>query len=408
MKTSGSLLTFILFLTLTTSTLIIYGDPEAGESQHLSLIIDMDGMPIEYANNESAAILMNTTTGVIARVQCISLGEEPIRLNEINTVFIIADYDLISKPEKIDVILNPGDNVTFIQTWQFDNNLLDQNISLISGVYKVKYEIKYSIQNINETISGPPFFIDFNVNPMKSVFGVLATASLAFTTLSAIRLVSNFGGSASTEIKNSIKDAKFSPSAELRSFYKETGFSKMQSEFGQRTIGYASNKWKKDKCPECRTDWEPDSDFCQVCGTTKEQAEEKHANSLLQKALNAGEEIVDSVDGLTLGDIAIQLSDNVTPTGDIIELLTFSGLAIVQPRISKNWNQKSRNLVFTGLQWGLYAVFWIQACGISTISLFYLGLAIFSGILLPIIIGKIYTDKIKDGVKEYWSNFGKR
>ncbi|TFH16689.1 hypothetical protein E4H04_06235, partial [Candidatus Bathyarchaeota archaeon] len=222
MKTSGSLLTLIIFLTLTTSALIIYGDPEAGESQHLSLIIDMDGIPIEYANDESAAILMNTTTGVIARVQCISMGEEPIQLNEINTVFIIADYDLISKPEKIDVILNPGDNVTFIQTWQFDNHLLDQNISLISGVYKVKYEIKYSIQNKNETISGPPFFIDFNVNPMKSVFGVVATASLAFTTLSAIRLVSNFGGSASTEIKNSIKDAKFSPSAELRSFYKET------------------------------------------------------------------------------------------------------------------------------------------------------------------------------------------
>ena len=393
---SGLLTIFIL------SFLPVYGVIGQSNEQLISVEIDLNRKPITEALTEEDAIPLNST-GMIARVQCINYRSGSVLLRDVKTTFIVADIDAVSKNDPIEITLNPFDNVTFVQRWEFDNHVLNQDFALISGKYQVRYDVFYTVNGTDEIIRGIPFFIDFNTNPLRSVFGAVSTIAFAVTTFSAVKLVSSLRNSFRYEMENSYKDASFKASSELKSFYQETGFSKIQNEFTERMFGYASSKWKREKCPECGSSWKKDSNVCQKCGITLEQAKAKYSESLTQKAVQAGKEITSSIDGLSLSEVAAQLGDGVTPTADIVELLTFSGLALVQPRLSKNWSAKTRSLVFTGAQWSLYSVFWFNACGISSVSLLYLILAIASGIMLPVVFMRIFTNRIREKVVEYWN-----
>lgn len=370
-------------------------------NQPIELIIDLNGTPISEATSEDTPILYDQNefkTSII----CKSNSNESIFIEEVKTTFIIADIDIINKREAIEKTVLPYNNMTFIQTWRLNNGVLNQNFALISGIYKVRYDIKYSIGEETSTSSSTPFYIDFNVNPIKSVLGLVTTLTLITTTLSTLSLINTIKKGIPNEIESSSTNAMFKPSSELRSFYKETGFSKLQSEFTTRTFGITSRQWRNDVCPNCGTEWVEESDTCSNCGITLKEAEELHSNNIIKKALNVGKEIAESVDGLSFGEILLQLGDNITPTTDILELLTFSGLAIAEPRLSKDWNKKTRDLLFKTLQWTLYSLFWINTCGISAISLVYLGIAIISSTLIPLIINKIYSDKILKQASMFW------
>ena len=308
--------------------------------QPLLLVIDVNNIQISEALEESNPILFNQS-GFQARIQCFSVNET-IMLHDVKTTFILADIDLISKTEPIDRTLTPGNNVTFIQKWEIDNRVLDSEIALISGIYQVRYDVLYSINDKQEIASGPPFFVDFNANPFKSVFGVVATVSFVVTTFSGLRLLSYMSKSVPKEIELSSKNAIIKPSVELKSFYTERGASKIQSEFAKRTFSTLSNRWKKDTCPKCGVDWDENLEICSNCGTKLEEAEVLYSENLKTKAINAGREIAESVDGLTLGEIIAKVGDNITPTADILELLSFSGLVIADTRLSKEWNKKAR------------------------------------------------------------------
>jgi hypothetical protein len=161
---------------------------------------------------------------------------------------------------------------------------------------------------------------------------------------------------------------------------------------------------RSEKCPKCKVDWPKDSEQCPNCDLTLKEAEELYAESLAKKALNTSKEVVESVDGLSLSDIASSLGEGITPAIDIIEIITFSGLALIQPRVSKTWSKKTRSLIFTGLQTTIYSLFWFQAVGVGTVSLTMLVIAILSGIFLPIIFGKVLGDNIKEKVRVFWDS----
>ena len=374
------------------------------QADKVSVTVYFNNISIESASTQVTAITM-LNTGNVGYVNISVVGEESIYLEEIKTVFIVADLDVLDKKDSLGVTVSPGNNFTFIQNWEFDNSI-NEDFSLISGIYTVRYDVKYREGANEQIIRGDPFYIDFKVNPITSVFGAVSTIALAVTTFSAIKLVGSFSKSIPGEVSASINNAQFKASSELKSYYIETGLSKLQGEFANRIIRASPKRWSGEKCPECGTQWNKDAESCSVCGTTLDRVEEIQEQSLRSRALSIGADLAGSTDGLTLGQIAAQLGENVVPTADVLELLTFSGLAVVQPRLSKNWNKKTSNLLFTGIQWSLYSLFWINSCGITTVSLAYLGLAIASGVLLPIIIGRIYTKRIKDKIAQYWKKGG--
>jgi hypothetical protein len=184
-------------------------------------------------------------------------------------------------------------------------------------------------------------------------------------------------------------------------YYKGKSYSMFQAEVSNAVFEYLSSS-RRDKCPKCETDWPKDVDECPNCMITSEETDGLYVKSLVDKILDSCKEFVDSVSGLSLSNIAHSFSEGETPTFSILSVMTSSGLTIIQPRVSKDWRDKTRKLVFTGLRTAIYSLFWIQACGIESLSLVMLVVAIVSGLMIPILSSKILGDNIKGKARDYW------
>jgi len=85
-------------------------------------------------------------------------------------------------------------------------------------------------------------------------------------------------------------------------------------------------------------------------------------------------------------------------------VLINSGLSIAQPRMGKNWNAKTRKLVFKGLSTALTSVLWIQAIGFEVMSLSMLAVALLTATVPALIISKIFENMIKVKTKLFWGS----
>jgi len=372
------------------------------QDENLQAFMVMDRVNVTDAYNEENSILVDPVEGVLARIEYIAVGDQPLDIIEFKTVVIVSDFDAISQKDKLDVTLSPADNFTFIQAWKFKNYVGTEQLALISGVYRLRYDLHYRIQGQTHVLKGKPFYVRFNSNPMASVFGVVSTISFAATGFSLFRLLLSLRNSMNMELAKSIEASKVSPSTLLQGYYRNQSFTKVQAQVTSTVFNYAMNLWKGEKCPKCKAIWPPDSDVCKECQLTREEADEYYANTVVDKSLKASKEVVDSVSGLDVSSIAGSLGSGITPTLDIVYVLSSSGLALVEPRLSKSWTDKTRKIVFTGLQTAFYSLFWIQTCGISVVSITMLSIAILSGFILPIIIGKVLGSNLMNRLNLFW------
>ena len=204
------------------------------------------------------------------------------------------------------------------------------------------------------------------------------------------------------ELKNSIGETKVSPTEKLMGYYRGKSYLLGQAEVSKLLFGYASSLWSRENCPQCGEDWPKDNDACPACLITADKAKEIYSTSLVEKSITVIKEVVDSVSGLSLKGIADKIGEGETPTTSIVSVVTFSGLTLVQPRVSKNWSKKQRSLIFTGLRTSIYALFWVQACGVGVVSLSALIIAVLSGFLIPLIISRVTGNGLKAKISEFW------
>ncbi|MFC1803006.1 hypothetical protein ACFL0D_03455 [Thermoproteota archaeon] len=362
----------------------------------------MDGINVTEAFDQGNAIVIDPNTGVIAKIAYLVTGNHSVEVSYLKTVFIVADIDATSQTDIVDVTLSSGDNFTFVQTWKFNNFVGHKNIALITGVYELRYDLYYSVKGQDNVIKGLPFYVEFDASPVTSVFGIVSTVALAATGISFIGLANSLKGSIDLELGNSVGETKVSPTEKLKGYYRGKTYSMAQTEISNLLFGYASSLWKGEKCPQCEVDWPKDIEECPSCQITAEEAKELYTTSLVEKALTAIKEVVDSVSGLSLKGIADKIDEGVNPTTNIVSVVTFSGLTLVKPRVSKNWSKKRRSLIFTGVRTSIYTLFWVQACGIGVVSITALIVALLSGFLIHLIISRITGNGLKAKISEFW------
>lgn len=372
------------------------------QDEYLHANIVMDGINVTQALDKRHAIQIDPNNGVISKIEYLVTGNHSLEASHLKTVFVIADLDVTSQTDNVDATLSPGDNFTFVQTWKFNNYIGHEKIALITGIYKIRYDLYYSVEGQGNVIKGLPFYVQFDANPLTSVFGVVSTIALVTTGFSFIQLATSLRGSINLELENSIGETLVSPSEKLKGYYKGKAYSMTQAEVSRQLYGYASSLWENEKCPKCEVDWPKDKKECPNCQLTTEEAKELFTTSLVEKSINAIKEVVDSVSGLSLKGIADRMDEGVMPTSSIISVATFSGLTLVKPRVSKNWSKKQRKLIFTGISTSIYALFWVQACGFGVVSIITLIVAVLSGFLIPLIIGRITGNGLKEKVNEFW------
>jgi hypothetical protein len=368
------------------------------------VLINFDGKNVLDSLDESDAISLDPDVDVLARLEYLVESNRSVEVEKLKTVFSLADVDAVSKTNELGFTLSPGENFTFIQTWKFKNYVWFRNIGLISGVYRVRYDLYYSSNGVSKVLKGIPFYVRFSGNPITSVFGAMATIALTQAGVSLLGLVNSMRKSIEMEVNKAIESTKVSPTEKLKGYYKGMSYRKVQNEVSKIAYGHATNLLRGDQCPQCGTKWLEDQDKCINCQLTLEEARDIYSKSLGDRSLKASKEVVDSVSGLSLSNIAHRLGEGVVPTTSIISVLIFSGLAIAQPRVAKSWAVKTRKLVFTGLRTTLFSLFWIQACGIATVSLVMLIIAILSGFFIPFVISKVLGSNIKTKVSEFWSS----
>ena len=139
------------------------------QDDYLQVNVVMDGKNVTESLVQENAFLIDPNTGVIAKIEYLVIGNHSIDVSYLKTVFIIADFDATSQTDIIDVVLSSGDNFTFVQAWKFNNFVGHENIALISGVYKLRYDLYYSVEGQNKVIEGLPFFVEFDASPLTSV-----------------------------------------------------------------------------------------------------------------------------------------------------------------------------------------------------------------------------------------------
>jgi hypothetical protein len=393
---------YIIFSLLIISLIITQFALGFFSDKYLNAKIVMNGVNVTDAFNKDNAILIDPNNGAIAKIEYSITGNNSVEVRQLKTIFIFSDIDTISQTDNIDVFLPPGSNFIYIQTWKFNNHVVNENFDFISGIYKIRYDLYYSVEDQPKIIKSEPFYIKLDASPLLSVFGIISTVALASSGLSFIKQAKTLKNTISLELENSIGETRVSPTGKLKGYYRGKAYSIAQSELSNQLFGYASNLWTSERCPQCEEDLPKEFQKCPSCHITAEEAKELFTKSLVEKSLTAIKEIVDSVSGLSLKGIADKINEGITPTSNIISVVTFSGLTLIKPRVSKNWSQKQRKLIFTGLSSSIYALFWVQACGIGVISMTAMSIAILSGIIISIIINRITEYGLKAKINEYW------
>jgi hypothetical protein len=372
------------------------------EDENLLVFIEMDGINIINATEKTRSILIDPTTGVLARLEYIAKGEQKIEIDVIKTVFVFTDLDVLSKKDTVDATLSPSDNFTFIQTWKFNNYVGNKQVKLITGIYSVRYDLYYKIEDQTKILKAPSFYVRFSGNPLTSVFGIVSSIAVIVSGFSFFTIFNSLHKSIPQEINKSIESSKISPTKKLMGYYKGKSYSMFQAQVSNAVFGYLKSSRRSDTCPKCESNWPKDKTKCPNCMITNEEAAELYVKSLVDKTLDSCKEVVDSVSGLSLSNIVRSFGKGETPTSSIISVMTFSGLTLIKPRVSNEWKEKTRKLTFTGLRTSIYSLFWIQACGIGTLSLVMLVISIISGLLIPILISTILANNIKAKARDFW------
>ena len=122
----------------------------------------MDGVNITQALDKNNAIQIDPNYGVISKIEYLVTGNHSVEASHLTTVFVIADLDATSQSDNIEVMLSPGDNFTFVQTWKFNNYIgliidLDlQSLSQITGTVHlaVLLPARLSMLNPNLIVQG--------------------------------------------------------------------------------------------------------------------------------------------------------------------------------------------------------------------------------------------------------------
>ena len=73
--------------------------------------IVLDGYDISEAVDKSAAILIDPEKGVLVNLNCSLISDVPVSLDDLKITFRIADFDIFSKEQDINLVLKPGDDV---------------------------------------------------------------------------------------------------------------------------------------------------------------------------------------------------------------------------------------------------------------------------------------------------------
>jgi len=400
------LVLFFIFLSCIFFQICVNGLPDESvlmmRDKNLEVNIFFNGSYIWEAVEKINAIHLNPNVDILARLRYFAIGNHSIELDMLKTVFALADSDILSKTDRLSFTLYPKGNFTFIQTWKFKNYVGSSDFGIVSGIYQVRYDLYYRVDGHSRVLKSVPFYVRFSGNPITSVVGAASTVAVATAGISTFGLVNSMRKSIQLEVDRSIESTKVSPTEKLMGYYKGKSYKSVQDEVSKVAFGYATKLSRGVKCPQCDKDWPEDHIVCPNCNLTWEEAQELYSRSLMVKSLNACKELVNSVSGMSLGNIANDLGEGITPTADIISVLTFSGLTLVQPRVANSWRKKTRNLVFAGIRTSIFSLFWIQACGIDVISLTMLIIALLSGILLSMLVNLVLGNNIKEKVKTFW------
>jgi len=370
---------------------------------NLEVYIVVEGVNIKEADNRIDSILIDSDGLITASAEIASTAETPIELEELNIAFIWANLDAYTNIQKLDSTLHPGNTLSVNQTYMVGDYLGFKEAPLVSGIYKFRYSIEYTVNNSTRQMEGDPFYLKIECNPLVTVTGAAATIAVASSGLSlfwvgnSIRKISPM-----EELKDSIDSSYIAPTKKLLSFYKGRTYKSIQNEISNALYKQASS-WKGDKCPACCTEWPENINSCIKCQISFEEAQQLYAQALEDRYLKTSKEIVDSVSGLSLYSITNSLGEGVVPTTSIISVLTSSGLTLVQPRVSHRMSEKTRRLVFTSLSTALLSILWIQAVGIEVVSLTMLLIAILTGTIPAMLIRRALELDLKKKIINYFN-----
>jgi hypothetical protein len=237
---------------------------------------------------------------------------------------------------------------------------------------------------------------------LETVTGAAATIAVASSGISLLWVANSIRKVSLIEFEASMDSSFVAPSNKLLSFYRGKSYKSVQNEISNAVYRQATS-WKGDKCPLCSTVWPENGDNCIKCQISIEEAQQHYLKALEDKSLKTSKEIVDSVSGLSLFEIAQNLGEGVIPATSIISVLTFAGLSLVEPRVSNRMSKKTRRLIFTSLSTALLSIFWIQAVGIEVVSLTMLLIAILTGTIPALLIRRALELNLKKKISNYFN-----
>lgn len=397
MKGKSGLL-FLIIIALT----IHLGSASASTSwtiidENLEITIIIEGINIKEANNRIDAILIDPDGELQANITIKSLSDTPIELDEFKVSALWIDINVFTSTEKLETTLHPNNTLIATQTFHLNDYIGLEDISIISGIYKFRYDFEYTKNNIPEKILGNQFYMKLGGNPLLTVTGAASTVAAVTSAASLIWLGNTIRTSASLDLRESIDSSFAAPTNKLLGFYRGKAYKSVQNEIVSAIYGKVVT-WRRQKCPKCKVTWPEGEEICPECGISQEEAEQLFQESLENKCTETCKELVDSVSGKSVYSISESLADDIIPATSIISVLTSSGLSLIKPRISPRMSQKTQRLVFTSLSTALLTIFWVQSIGLEAISLTMLVIAILTGTIPAMIIRRVLQLRIKQKI----------
>lgn len=365
-------------------------------------LVEVNGINLVEAKDKGHTITIDPEGEVNFEISYTVVGEYPISIDGFKIIIVFLDLDTYSSTQELDVETPLGGEGSIVQTIKLKDYLGVGDIQFVSGIYKLRVEVYYSVEGRAEALEGEPFYVRITGNPMMTGMGVVAVAGVASAGISIASLAWSAKEAILFELNRSIMSTKVSPTAELMNFYKGRLTDRAQSEVTQRASSFARKTWRREKCPSCGSKWPEGQAICPKCGVTLEEAEKLYSKLFGEKCLKACEEVGVSVSGLNISEIAQSIGERMLVTTDIISFLAKSGLALVEPHVGKRMKASTRKLVFTGLYTCIVSLFWIQACGLEAVSLYMLIFAILTGIVLPMIISRLLDSRIRSSLNTFW------
>jgi hypothetical protein len=365
--------------------------------ENLEVTIVIEGINIKEANNRIDAILIDPNGELQANINIKSLSDTPIDLEEFKVSALWADIKVFSSTENLETTLHPNSTLIATQTFDLNDYIVLEDTSMISGIYKFRYDLEYTKNSDSEKIVGNQFYMKIDGNPLLTVTGAASTVAVVTSAVSLIWLGNTIRTSASLDLRESIDSSFAAPTNKLLGFYKGKAYKSVQNEIVSAIYGRVVT-WRRQKCPKCKAIWPEGEEVCPECGITLEEAEQLFNESLENKCTEACKELVDSVSGKSVYSISESLADDIIPATSILSVLTNSGLSLIKPRVSTRMSKKTQRLVFTSLSTAIVTVLWVQSIGLEAISLTMLVIALLTGTIPALIIRRTLQLGIKQKI----------